>query len=313
MNQPASAESASAPIDQQLVARLFARSERLGAADFLLREVAQRMHERLDLLRLQPQDILDAGAGLGLDALQLLERWPQARALALDLAPQRLSQGRRLLAQQKQAAQSTLGRVFGRWLGGARDDDPLIRVAGDYAALPLRPASLDFLWSNLALHWHARPHRVFMEWRRVLRAQGVLMFSCFGPDSLRQLRSAFEYAGLGQARVLPFVDMHDLGDMLLAAGFADPVLDMEMLTLRWRDPQQMLEEVRALGGNPLANRARGLCGRQAWQRMLQALPRDAEGHYQMQIEIVYGHAFCPQPKTGGTGESVLHFMPRPRS
>ncbi len=292
------------------VAQLFSRPARVAAADFLLREVAQRMHERLDLLRVTPQCLLDAGAGASQDALLLQARYPQAQVLACDLSPQQLVAGRDTAAQGRQAAQSVLGRVFGRWLG-AREQDSVLRLAADYASLPLPAQQLDMLWSNLALHWHPRPPQVFAEWRRVLRTDGVLMFSSFGPDTLRQLRDAFAAAGRGSSRVLPFVDMHDLGDMLLEAGFANPVIDMEVLTLTWQDSARLLADVRALGGNPRADRARGLTGRRAWHAMLEALPKNADGHYQMNIEVVYGHAFCPPPRTTREGESVVRFMPRP--
>src|SRR5213079_2192422 len=119
-------------------------------------------------------------------------------------------------------------------------------LCGDFGALPFGANAIDLVWSNLALHWHPQPDRVFAEWRRVLRVNSLLMFSCFGPDTLRELRAAFAEADLAP-HVLPFVDMHDFGDQLVAAGFSTPVLDMETITVTYSTPQALLADVRALG------------------------------------------------------------------
>src|SRR5690606_15333907 len=119
----------------------------------------------------------------------------------------------------------------------------------DMASTGLAPESLELVWSNLALHWHPSPHAVLAEWRRILRVDGLVMFSCFGPASLREVRNALVQAGL-QTATLPFVDMHDFGDLLIENGFADPVMDQETLTLTYNDPLRLLADVRALGGNP---------------------------------------------------------------
>jgi malonyl-CoA O-methyltransferase len=177
--------------------------------------------------------------------------------------------------------------------------------------LPFGTNSLDLLWSNLALHWHPQPDRVFAEWRRVLRVDGLLMFSCFGPDTFIELRTAF--AALDETpHTLPFVDMHDFGDQLVEAGFSTPVMDMERITVTYDNVAALLADVRALGGNPLATRRRGLIGRAAWQRMLDAFEaqRRPDGKLGLSFEVIYGHAFRPAPRTTAAGEAIVRFQPR---
>lgn len=309
---PPSASSLSAPIDLSLVRRLFARPQRLADSLFLRREIAARMHERLALINLTPRHVLDAGCGEGADILTLQDRFDGAQVLALDGAPAMLA-----LAQQRIAARQPLvSKLLTRWLPivnqAARAGDPAV-VAGDFAQLPLGADALDMVWSNLALPWHPQPDRVFAEWRRVVRPNGLVMFSGFGPDTLRELAAAF--AAVDRApHVLPFVDMHDLGDMLVNAGFSTPVMDMERITVTYASPEKLLAEVRALGGNPLATRRRGLLGRAGRDRLIEQLTsqRDSEGRIALTFEVVFGHAFRPQPRTTGNGEAIIRFEPRKR-
>jgi malonyl-CoA O-methyltransferase len=184
-------------------------------------------------------------------------------------------------------------------------------VCADFGDLPLGMNSLDLIWSNLALHWHPQPDRVFAEWRRVLRVDGLLMFSNFGPDTFRELRTAF--AAMDEApHALPFVDMHDFGDQLVEAGFSTPVMDMEQITVTYDSAESLLADVRAFGGNPLATRSRGLVGRAAWQRMLAALEaqRRPDGKLGLTFEVIYGHAFRPAPRVTAAGEAIVRFQPR---
>jgi malonyl-CoA O-methyltransferase len=202
--------------------------------------------------------------------------------------------------------------VLAQWLPGRMRNvaaQPGI-LCGDFAQLPLTANSVDLVWSNLALHWHPQPDRVYAEWRRVLRVDGLLMFSCFGPDTMKELRAAM--SDLDEApHVLPFVDMHDFGDMLVNAGFSTPVMDMETITITYETIEKLFADVRAIGGNPLTTRRRGLIGRSAWQKMVQALEanRRADGRIPLTFEIIYGHAFRPVPRTTSKGESIIRFDP----
>ena len=301
----------SAPIDLSRVRSLFANPARIIESNFLRREVATRMHERLALVRIAPQYVLDAGCGEGADLATLQKHFPQATMLGLDAAPAMLAAA----MQMQMAALSAVNRLLQQWLpatmGKGKNPNAGL-LCGDFAQLPLGVNAVDLVWSNLALHWHPQPDRVFAEWRRVLRQDGLLMFSCFGPDTFKELRAAFAVVD-SAPHALPFVDMHDFGDMLVNAGFSTPVMDMETLTVTYGSVEKLMDDVRAWGGNPLGNRRRGLLGRRAWQRVVEVLEksRQADGKIPLTFEIIYGHAFRPAPKTRASGESIVRFdLPR---
>lgn len=298
----------SAPIDLRQVRRLFADPARVVESDFLRREVATRMHERLTLVKLAPRRVLDAGCGVGADLSALQKHYPEAEVLALDAAPAMLEAAR----ERRQAAMSSMNKLLSQWLPGRKSaaqgiDSGLL--CGDFAQTPLGLNAVDLVWSNLALHWHPQPDCVFAEWRRILRVDGLLMFSCFGPDTFKELRTALDAGNAdGTAlRVLPFVDMHDFGDMLVHAGFATPVMDMETITVTYESVDRLFADVRAWGGNPLADRPRGLLGRRAWARVDAALERQrtTEGRIGLTFEVIYGHAFRPAARTTASGESIV--------
>ena len=302
MASPQSPSTLSAPIDLARVRNLFARPERIVPSDFLRREIAARMHERLSLVKIIPRQVLDAGCGPGGDLALLQKTYPAAQILGLDGASAMAR------AAKKPNSSGSLNQLLSRLMPAKAGVDVL---CGDYGNLPLGPNSVDLLWSNLALHWHPLPDRVFAEWRRVLRVEGLLMFSSFGPDTFTELRSAF--AALDNyPHTLPFVDMHDFGDQLVEAGFSTPVMDMERITVTYDTPQALLRDVRALGGNPLESRRRGLIGRAAWQRVIDALEaqRRPDGKLGLTFEVIYGHAFRPAPRTTASGESIVRFQPR---
>ncbi|MBV8635718.1 MAG: methyltransferase domain-containing protein [Burkholderiaceae bacterium] len=298
----------SAPIDLLRVRRLFSQPGRVRDAAFLLREIGSRMHDRLALVKIAPREILDAGCGEGADLASLQKRFAEARIIGVDAAPAMLAAA----GAQQRSAWSALNNALGQFLPSRlRGASAPGLIAGDFANLPFPHGAFDLVWSNLALHWHPQPDRVFAEWRRVLRTEGLLMFCCFGPDTFREVRTAFAKLD-GAPHVLPFVDMHDFGDMLVEAGFSTPVMDMETITLTYEDTAKLWADVRALGGNPLATRRRGLIGRKAWAQVNAALDamRRADGQIPLTIEVIYGHAFRPVPRTTSLGESIIRFEPR---
>lgn len=176
------------------------------------------------------------------------------------------------------------------------------RQPWEEASVPAGLAQL--LWSNMMLHWAADPLAVLHRWHRALATDGFVMFSCFGPDTLRELRVLFAESGFGPLGV-DFIDMHNLGDMLVHAGFADPVMDMEMLTLTWDDPSRMLAELRALGRNLHPDRFAGWRTPRWRDRWLAQLPRRADGRWSLSFEILYGHAFKPPPRVKVDKEASL--------
>lgn len=288
----------SLPINAAHVAQQFGRRGDLADAQFLYGEIAKRMMGRLQYIRTQPDTLLDAGCGAGDNLPLLRERYPQAHYIGLDHCAPLLAQAHKRFATQGIRA----------WLGKLTRRQPadLRFIQADLAATGLTPESLDIVWSNLALHWHPEPHRVLAEWRRILKVNGLAMFSCLGPATLRELRLALLCADL-HTQTPAFVDMHDFGDLLVENGFTDPVMDQETLTLTYTTPQRLLDDVYALGGNPAQHRRKGLTGR-AWRERLYAAlesQRDEAGLISLTIEVAYGHAWRAAAHRTASGETRL--------
>jgi len=306
MQVPAKPPKLSAPIDIERVRALFSRPERIAPSDFLRREISSRMQDRLQLVKIVPQRVLDAGCGAGADLPMLQKMYAAAQILGVDASEQ---MARAASAATGPAPKGGLTQLISKLLPSKTGID---LACADFAELPLALHSMDLVWSNLALHWHPQPDRVFAEWRRVLRVEGLLMFSCFGPDTFSELRTAFADVDLFP-HALPFVDMHDFGDQLVEAGFSTPVLDMEKITVTYDTPQALLADVRAWGGNPLATCRQGLLGRAGQARLLAGLERQRrpDGKLGLTFEVLYGHAFRPAPRTTSQGESIIRFdLPR---
>jgi len=267
------------------------RAGRFAAHDAVVREVGRRLVDRLSLFRLDPEQIVDVGCGAGGTREALLARYPRARWLGIDLA--------RAMAARA-APRPALSRLL-PWRAGRA-----AAVCAEAGALPLADDSVDLVFSNLMLNWHPQPLAVLAEWRRVLRVDGLLLFSCFGPDTLKELRQACAAAAIG-AHPLPFVDMHDFGDMLLAAGFAGPVMDAESIRLTYASPRALLREAAALGGNPRDDRTAGLVGTRRARALQAAIAaqRDAQGRIALSFEIAYGHAWKPSPRVRGQSKVPL--------
>ena len=281
-------------INRLLARRRFADSaDTADKVDFLAREVSRRMAERLDYIRITPQRILDLGCGTGRDLPAFSERYPQAERIGIDFAAP-------LLATQQHSG--FLQRLF------TSKREPRL-ICADAEALPLQRASVQMIWSNLMLNWLHEPMPALREMHRVLAVDGLLMFSTLGPDTLRELRATLPT--IGGERVHRFIDMHDLGDCLLNAGFAEPVMDMEVITLTYSDLDTLLHELQQAGTtNASTARPRGLTGKDNWQRARQACERlRKEGRLPATFEIVYGHAWKTRPKKLEDGRAVIEFKP----
>ena len=292
--------------DRRAVRRQFDRRDGWpDPAAFLSREVAGRMLERLDLVRHQPEFILDVGCGFGEDVRALWQRHPNARLLGLDLACRRLSIANR---HDRDARERPWWQALTRRLRGHEAQHPWpVWGCADAHALPVQSHRVDLIWSNLVLHWSDDVPAMIGEWHRVIRPGGLVMFSALGVDTLREL------APLGL--VLPRLpDLHDLGDALVQAGFADPVMDAERLQLTWQDSKRMLDDLRALGGDVRPNRPAGLftaASRAALLARLQSLC--GPGGTPVTIEVIQGHAWCPPTKRLPQGWSPVSFKPRAAS
>ena len=249
---------------------------------FLQREIGARLFERLQFIKMEPRRVLDLGSGTGYATQRLREHYPSAELVALDIAPAMLTHARR-----KAGNPSLLKRLLGT--------SPAPRyLCADAEVLPLASESVDLALSNLALQW-CDPERVAREASRVLKPQGLFMFTTFGPDTLKELRAAFKAVD-DAPHVNTFPDMHDIGDILVHAGFADPVMDQEIVTLTYTDLKPLLRELKGIGAhNVLPGRSTGLMGKQRWQRMVDAYESfRRDGRLPATYEVVYGHAWKPE-------------------
>jgi malonyl-CoA O-methyltransferase len=293
-------------VDPLAVRRGFARAARTyDDAAALQREVGARMNERLDYVKLTPKVVLDAGCGTGEAVGELAARYQASRVVAFDLALPMVERAR----ARSQARRTALGRLLRPFATRGAADAQF--VCADINALPFRGVAFDLVWSNLALQWVNDLPRAFAEFRRVLRVGGLLSFTTFGPDTLREVRDAF--AGVdARTHTNRFVDMHDIGDMLVEAGFADPVMDMEYVTLTYSTPQAMLAELKAIGAtNRTRGRPPGLMGRARFSQAVERLERlRRDERIPATFEVVYGHAWKPEPRTTAEGHAIVRFQRR---
>lgn len=288
------------PLNPAHVIRQFNRRGDLGAAQFLYGEIARRMDERLRLVRIEPGQILDSGCGAGAQIALLHQRYPNARYIGQD-------HNTRLLMLARKHANTVLPHGWREWMNQLRGQAPVASwIESDLTQTALAPESVDLVWSNLALHWHPAPHEVLQEWGRILRPNGLVFFSCFGPATMQELRMALSTADL--KTVTPsFVDMHDFGDLLIEKGFADPVMDQEVLTLTYATPEKLLQDVQALGGNPALGRRASLTTAAWKKRLMDALEmqRQPDGRLHLTIEVAYGHAWRSTTRRGQAGETRI--------
>jgi len=266
-------------LDAVAVARWAAR--RTASSPWLHEEVASRMLPRLDCFRQPPASWLHwEPVDGGLEAhRQLCQRLAgaQSHVQAQDMAS---------------ALRAINGERRPMWNPLRRRDRSAAIAADDQTRVGM-------LWANMLLHREPQPLALLQRWGRLVETGGFLMFSCLGPDSLGGLRTLYRQRGWGEP-AHGFVDMHDWGDLLVQAGFAEPVVDMERITLTYSNAQALLDELRLLGRNFSRLRFGGLRGR-GWHRQLieaidSTLPRTPDGRIQLGFEIVYGHAFKPEPR-----------------
>jgi malonyl-CoA O-methyltransferase len=268
--------------------RVRARMARAAAPPWLHSEVARRMAERLPIIRQPPQRWLDWWSHLGGSAAAVRAAYPHAQRIAVE--PDEALRARSL---------AQLPPWWSRRRWGPQAEAVLLQSG-------VEAASADMLWANMMLHACADIAAVFAAWQRALVADGFLMFSTLGPGTLPELRLLYEQKAWGPA-FYPFADMHDLGDLLVQAGFADPVMDQELLTMTWSSPQAALRELRTLGGNLHAVRHAGLRTPRWHERLLAQLQHrsDADGRVALSFEVVYGHAVRPRARARMAPVSTL--------
>ena len=267
-----------------------ARWERAAPAapPWLHEEVGRRMAERLQWIKRAPQAWADwepVRGGLEAHAL-VAQHYPQARAYVVEPLPRRAA-----------VARERLGKPWWRRIGGS----------GAVEIGPVPAGGVQMLWSNMGLHTAADPQALMRQWHEALAVDGFLMFSCLGPDTLKELRAL--YAALGWPPPgHDFTDMHDWGDMLVHGGFAEPVMDMERITLAFDTPERLLAELRELGANLHPARFAGLRGRRWRERLVREIEQHlvaADGKLTLTFEVIYGHALRPMPRARMGEESAV--------
>ena len=273
----ASANSAAYDIDKQWIGKSFSSAaSTYDEVAVLQREVANRLVERLELVQLKPDRILDVGSGTGYCSRLLENRYKKTPVVSLDLSHAMLSHTRKNEGFIKRLTSKNA------------------YVCGDAERLPLADESIDMIVSSLALQW-CDLESAFSGFRRVIKPGGLLMFSTMGPDTLKELRNAWAKAD-GHVHVSAFIDMHDVGDALMRAGFSDPVMDVETITVTYPTVKKLMADLKAIGSrNALEGRAKGLMGKQRLKKMIEAYEQLRKDNVlPATYEIVYGHAWAPE-------------------
>jgi malonyl-CoA O-methyltransferase len=261
-------------INKIKVATSFNRSAQDYAEHAVLqRTVAERLLERLELVSISPKVIIDAGSGPGGAARRLAKRYKGAQVLQLDLSMQMLNQSR-----------SQDSRFFSKQQ----------YICGDAESLPLENNSLELVFSSLMLQWCNDLDATFAQIKSTLKKQGLFLFATLGPDTLKELRSSWAEVD-DDVHVNTFIDMHDIGDALVRAGFVEPVMDVEHITLTYEDGFSLMRDLKTLGANNAdTERHKGLTGKNKMNRMMAAYEKfRSEGRLPATYEVVYGHAWTP--------------------
>ena len=272
-----------AEIDRRAMRLAFEKAaSSYDAVAVLQQEVANRLVERMEFMSMKPRCILDAGSGTGFVSQLLAARFPKAKITALDLAFNMLKQ-----AKSKRTFKQRWHKQF-RY------------VNAEVESLPFADASVELIISGLTLQWCQDLPKVFKEFRRVLAPGGLLLFSSFGPDTLKELRQSWAEVD-DVPHVNAFSDMHDVGDALVQSGFADPVMDMEMLTVTYKDVKTVMRDLKQIGAhNVMQGRSHTITGKNKLQKMMKAYEQfRVDGLLPVSHEIVYGHAWVPEARTTG--------------
>ncbi|HSH42299.1 MAG TPA: malonyl-ACP O-methyltransferase BioC [Arenicellales bacterium] len=280
------------PLDKRQVRRAFDRAaDSYDEAAIVQRHMVDELMDRLQMIKLEPQIVLDVGCGTGYARTLLAQRFPKAHYLGSDIAPGMVRRAR------PRASWSPRGWKERRGAGW---------LCGDLERLPLADRSVDLVFCSAVLQW-CDPEVAFSEMHRVLRPDGLLMFSTFGPDTLRELREVWAEVDSG-VHVHEFIDMHILGDIMLEAGFELPVVDVDYLTVTHREMMACLKDLKAIGaGNAAGERARGLMSRERLRALERAFDarRNDDGLIETTYEIVYGHAWAAELRQGREADGAV--------
>ncbi len=263
--------------------------ESYDVAAVLQREVAKRLSQRLDYIKIQPNRALDLGCGTGIVSQDLLSRYPKSKVIGLDSAFNRAKK-----CQKR-----------GGWLRKPRV------ICADAESLPIKDDAFELVVSNLMLNWVDDFSGAFSEIQRVLAPNGLLLFSMFGPDTLNEIRQCWSDVDTFP-HTHDFADMHEVGDALLQSGFINPVMDMEIITMTYTDVMQLMQDLKNTGfSNTHQERQKGLMGKHKFKVFEEAYEqfKTAEGLYPATWEVIYGHAWVGEGIKFDNYENVIPIMP----
>lgn len=272
-------------IDKRQACYAFSKAaERYDEVAVLQREIGQRLVDRLDLMLIEPKVVLDIGSGTGVATAELAKRYKKARIIALDFAFPMLLKTRKR----------------GSWLRRPSC------VCADLEHLPFADNSVDLIYSNAALQWSNDLEYTFGEFMRVLRPGGLVIFTTFGPDTLKELRMAWEEAD-GGSHVSQFMDMHDVGDALVSSKFDDPVIDVDRMVLTYEKVDGLMQDLKVLGAhNVNQDRRRGLTGKIRMAAMRESYEQfRKDGKLPASYEVIYGHAWAPEQQQQEDGVTMV--------
>lgn len=311
-------------LDPRVVRLQFDRRARnFERNDYLLREIERRMFERLDVVKIAPVRILDLGCGLGAGVAELARRYPQAETMGLDLSPKMIEAAKTKVLPSTGGSLSRLMKSLGVGPPGRIS----FEVANP-AHIPSASESVDLIWSNLVFHWLGSPEPTLSELYRIAKPGALLMFSAFGVDTLKEIRPdsrsfrgniaqkpgdfALKPPESNPTDLMRFRDMHDWGDALVEMGFAEPVMDMERITLSFSDPKNLLKDLHSLGGNALGGRRQTLSRRSLFADLVQKVTEKTVVGQQLTLtfEVIYGHAWVPARKKRSDGLATIDFLPK---
>ncbi len=234
---------------------------------FMQKEIAKRLDEKLNVVSSNSDIILDLGAGTGLLSQQLSKRFPGSKIIALDFAQNSL-----------------------------KNNNSKDKICADANHLPLADNSVDIVISSLMMQWCSDLNQLFLEIHRVLKNNGLFLFSTFGPDTLKELKKSWSVVD-DKTHVNSFTDMHDIGDQMLQNGFQSPVMEMETLTLTYQTVTDLLKDLKAIGAQTVNTRSKSLTGKDKFQLMIKMYESyRTEGKLPATYEVIYGHAWKKQNK-----------------
>ncbi|WP_433580822.1 methyltransferase domain-containing protein [Candidatus Profftella armatura] len=268
--------------------KLFKQLKICSKSLFLRREIALRMHEKLNLIKLNPKNILDAGCGEGFDIFLLKKRFVDSNIIGLDQCIQMLKLSKKNIINNLMFKKLLYHSFFNIYL-----------VSGNFLKLPFYSNIFDVIWCNLSIFWNLQLKKIFYEWFRVTKNNGLIIFSCFGLNTLKELNSILlkEKLKYNISPLLPLVDIYNLGNILIDIGFIDLVIDIEKIVVTYTSPQKMLIDIQSLGGDLFKIYNKNFFSKNFYHKIIKKLLikyLNLNKKISLTYEVIFIHAFKPK-------------------